>query len=151
MNSFEVRKHCYEKIGKRCIIKTKDQEVFKKYTAIFAINNRGLIGYEIYKKGGINSIRLKEFLNKFITTIYKKKLIILDNASSHRNESIKEQITKNNELLYTVPYQHYTNAIENFFSIFKNKLRKFNDIGLIKLEDNIKKIINVRSILIFYL
>ena len=33
------RNHCYNEIGKRCVIKTQSQEVFKKYTCIFAINN----------------------------------------------------------------------------------------------------------------
>ena len=32
LNAYEVRKHCYETIGKRCVIKTHSQEVFKKYT-----------------------------------------------------------------------------------------------------------------------
>ena len=51
----------WEKIGKRCTIKTNSQEVFKKYTAIFAINTKGVIGYTIYDKGGIDSERLIEF------------------------------------------------------------------------------------------
>ena len=52
-----------------------------------------------------------DFINKFINVKYKNKLIILDNASSHRNQLVKDVIKKNNNLLYTVPYQHYTNAI----------------------------------------
>ena len=48
LNAYEVRKHCYNKLGKRCVIKTKSQEVFKKYTGIFAITNRKCIGYIIY-------------------------------------------------------------------------------------------------------
>ena len=41
------------------------------------------------KKSGINVDRLYEFLETHITNKYKNKLIILDNASSHRNERIK--------------------------------------------------------------
>jgi len=37
INSLQLRKYCYSNIGKRCIIKTQSQEVFKKYTGIFAI------------------------------------------------------------------------------------------------------------------
>lgn len=112
LNAYEVRKHCYETIGKRCVIKTHSQDVFKKYTGIFAISTKGVIGYEIYDKGGIDSVRLVNFLNKFIVKKYKNKLIILDNASSHRNENVKDVIQKNNHLLYSVPYQHFTNVIE---------------------------------------
>ena len=38
---------------------------------------------------------------------YKNKLIILDNASSHRNQLVKDVIN-------AIPYQHYTNAIEGY-------------------------------------
>ena len=31
-------------------LKTESQEVFKKYTGIFAISTKGVIGYEVYKK-----------------------------------------------------------------------------------------------------
>jgi hypothetical protein len=34
---------------------------FQKYTGIFAISSKGVIGYEIYKKGGIDSNRMVDF------------------------------------------------------------------------------------------
>ena len=43
-------------------------------------------------KNGINSIRLKKFLENNITSKYKNKAIILDNANAHRNEIIKKII-----------------------------------------------------------
>ena len=69
-------------------------------------------------------------MNKFIVKKYKNKLIIFDNASSHRNQEVKEVIQKDNNLLYAVPYQPYTNVIEGYFSVLKRKLQKNNDIGL---------------------
>lgn len=141
INSYETRKHCYEEIGKRCTIKTTSQEVFKKFTGIFAISTKGVIGYDIYKKGGIDSTRLKNFINKFITGKYKNKLIIMDNASSHRNQSVKDLINKNNKVLYSIPYQHYTNAIENYFSLLKNKLRIKKGLGYDDIVKNLKTIL----------
>ena len=79
-------------------------------------------------------------MNKFITTKYKDKLIILDNASSHRNQRVKDNINENNILLYSVPYQHYTNAIEQYFSVFKSKLRKKKGIGYEELKKNVKRV-----------
>jgi len=38
-------------------------------------------------------------------------------------------------------YQHYTNCIENYFSILKNYLYKIKDIGYKKLNRNIENII----------
>ena len=40
-----IRRKCYEELGKRCVVKTESQEVFKKYTGIFAISSEGVIGY----------------------------------------------------------------------------------------------------------
>ena len=53
---------------------------------------------------------------------YNNKLIILDNASCRRNEKVKDVINRHNKLLHSVVYQHYTNCIENYFSILKNYL-----------------------------
>jgi hypothetical protein len=47
---------------------------------------------KLYEKSGINTDRLIEFLEKYINTKFKNKLIILNNTSSHRNERIKELI-----------------------------------------------------------
>jgi hypothetical protein len=141
INSLQLRHHCYNEVGKRCVIKTNSQEVFKKYTGVFAISINGVEGYELYNKGGIDSDRLLAFLEKFITNKYKNKVIILDNASSHRNERVKELINKNNKLIYSVPYQHYTNSIEMFFSLLKSKLQKKKGLLYDDLNNNIKETI----------
>ena len=72
----------------------------------------------------------------------KNKLIILDNASSHRNERIKALVNKHNNLLYAVPYQHFTNSIENYFSMMKSRLQKLNGLTYNNLKENINKVIN---------
>lgn len=141
INALQSRHHCYSEKGKKCVIKTNSQEVFKKYTAIFAVSVDGVIGYTLYEKGGIDSERLVEFLQIFITKKYKNKLIILDNASSHVNDNVKKTITKHNKLLYSVPYQHYTNAIEIFFSMLKSKLQKKRGLTYSELNKNIKDVL----------
>jgi len=139
VKSLQKRNHCYSEKGKRCVIKTQSQEVFKKYTGIFAISVDGVIEWDLYEKGGINTDRLIEFLEKNITSKLRNKLIILDNASSHRNERIKELVNKHNKLLYSVPYQHFTNSIENFFSMLKSKLQKLDGLTHEEIKKNIKK------------
>jgi hypothetical protein len=71
------------------VITTTSQDVFKRYTAIMAISTEGVEGWMLYEKGGIDTDRLVDFLEEFITTKYNNKLIILDNASSRRNERIR--------------------------------------------------------------
>ena len=142
IKSLQKRNHCYNEIGKRCVIKTQSQEVFKKYTGIFAISTKGVLGWELYEKSGINTDRLVEFLEKYITTKFKNKLIILDNASSHRNERIKALVNKHNNLVYAVPYQHFTNSIENYFSMLKSRLQKLDGLKYENLKENIQKVIS---------
>lgn len=141
INSLQVRNYCYNDVGKRCVIKTNSQEVFKKYTGIFAISINGVEGFELYKKGCIDGDRLLEFFEQFITNKFTNKVIILDNASSHRNERVKQLINKNNKLIYTVPYQHYTNSIEMFFSLLKSKLQKRSGLLYDELNKNIIEVI----------
>ena len=142
VKSLQKRNRCYSEKGKRCVIKTQSQEVFKKYTGIFAISVNGVVGWDLYEKSGINTDRLVEFLEKYITTKFKNKLIILDNASSHRNERIKELVNKHNNILYAVPYQHFTNSIENYFSMLKSRLQKLDGLTHIKLKENIENVIS---------
>jgi transposase len=141
IKSLQKRNHCYNEIGKRCVIKTQSQEVFKKYTGIFAISTKGVLGWELYEKSGINTDRLYDFLETHITNKYKNKLIILDNASSHRSDKIKELVNKNNKILYSVPYQHFTNSIENYFSMLKSRLQKLDGLTHEKLKENITNVI----------
>ena len=141
IKSLQKRNHCYNEIGKRCVIKTQSQEVFKKYTGIFAISTKGVLGWDLYEKSGINTDRLYEFLETHITSKYNNKLIILDNASSHRSDKIKELVNKNNKILYSVPYQHFTNSIENYFSMLKSRLQKLHGLTHEKLKENITNVI----------
>ena len=141
INALQKRQHCYNDVGKRCVITTQSQEVFKKYTAIFAIGYKGVLGWTLYEKSGIDSIRLKKFLEDNITSKYKNKAIILDNASAHRNEIIKNLVNKDNKLIYSVPYQHFTNAIEHYFSILKSRLQKLEGLTYNELKLNIEKVI----------
>ncbi len=142
IKSLQKRNHCYSNKGKRCVIKTQSQEVFKKYTGIFAISVNGVVGWDLYEKSGINSDRMVEFLEANITNKFKNKLIIMDNASSHRNSKVKDVITQHNHLLYAVPYQHFTNSIENYFSMLKSRLQKLDGLTHIKLKENIENVIS---------
>jgi hypothetical protein len=95
----------------------------------------------LYEKGGINTDRLIDFLEQNITNKLRNRLIILDNASSHRNEKIKALVNKHNNILYAVPYQHFTNSIENYFSMLKSRLQKLDGLTYDELKKNIEKVL----------
>jgi hypothetical protein len=52
-------------------------------------------------------------------------------------------VNKHNKLLYSVPYQHFSNAIENYFSMLKSKLQKFSGLKYENLKENIVKAIDI--------
>jgi len=79
-------------LGKRCIIKTDDNYVFRKFTLLCAISNSKYVGATLYKEGGMTKERFVEFLEANIFNKYKNHLIILDNAGSHNNEYVKQAI-----------------------------------------------------------
>ena len=89
LNTSITRQRGRSIIGTRCIIKTTNQEVFKKYTGIFTMSSSKIVNYEIYKQDGINGEQLLKFL-QIVLKDKKNKIIILDNASSHKNEKVKK-------------------------------------------------------------
>ena len=112
-------------LGKRCIIKTNDNYVFKKFTLLCAINNKKCIGANLYKEGGMTKERFVEFLEENIFNKYKDNLIVLDNAGSHNNQYVKDAILKSgNKYLFSVPYNPKTNrCIEEYFNQIKYYLK----------------------------
>jgi len=131
---------CY--IGKRCILKTDDNFVFKKFTLLVAISNSKYVGYELYEKGGMTQERLLEFFQKYIFGKYKNHLIILDNAKSHNNQLIKDAVIKSgNESMYAVPYSPHTNStIEAYFNQVKGYLKKQRNVNNFEqLSNNVKE------------
>lgn len=138
--------YSYGPLGKRCIIPTDDNFIFRKYTLLVAISMNGIVGAKIYEKGGMTKERFVDFIDLFIKDKYKDHLIILDNAGSHQNDLVKNKIIQTgNKYLFSIPYQPKTNAIENFFSQLKHYLRlnkpssSFNQIKT-NIKDALKNI-----------
>ena len=133
-------------IGKRCVIKTDDNFVFKKFTLLSAISNQKCIGWILYEKGGSTKERFVDFLQNYIFQKYKNYLLVLDNARAHNNNLVKESIIdSSNKYLFTFPYTPKTNAIEMWFNQIKHTLKlntkvlKFNELKE-QVEKSIKKV-----------
>jgi transposase len=112
--------------GSRCIKKTNIYP-FKRYNLLCAISSDKVVGCSLYKdiKGGLKTEDILDFLNKYVKDKYKNYLIIMDNAVIHKSHKIKDLIeSTGNKLLYSVPYNPATNAIEEFFSQLKHYIKK---------------------------
>ena len=53
-----------------------------------------------------------------------------------------DKIKKNNNLLYSVPYQPYTNAIEGYFNVLKSRLQKKKGLTYNELGNNVKDVLD---------
>jgi transposase len=133
-------------LGKRCVIKTDDNYVFRKFTLLCAISNSKCIGATLYKEGGMTKERFVEFLEANIFNKYKNHLIILDNAGSHNNEYVKQAIINSgNKYIFTIPYTPKTNCIENWFNQIKHYLKlnkkvlKYDEL-VVEIRNAIKQV-----------
>lgn len=130
---FRAKSYSRCQLGRRCVIKTKDNVVFQKFSLILAVTTSGPERWEMFDKGSVFADRLEAFLQQLLET-KKGYLVLLDNAPVHKKGSIEELVRKTgNTLLYTVPYQPKTNAVEQVFSELKHHLsdgvtRKFPEL-----------------------
>ena len=130
--------YCRNNLGERCIIKTDDNSVFKKYSLVVAITNKKCIGYKLYDEGAVNADRFNEFI-KAICDNVKNKLIVLDNGQIHKKESTKNIIINSgNYLIYTIPYHPRVNSIEQWFSQVKHYMKLDKTTNLKALKDSLK-------------
>ena len=132
--------------GKRCVIKTNDNFVFKKFTLLSAISNKKCLGWILYEKGGSTKERFVDFLQNYIFQKYKNYLLVLDNSRAHNNNLVKQEIIdSDNKYLFTVPYTPKTNAIEMWLNQKKHSLKlnkkvlKFNELKL-EVKKSIRKV-----------
>ena len=132
-------------LGKRCIFKTNDTFMFRKYTLLVAISNAKCIGWTMFEKGAMNKERLVEFMKEYIFRKYKDHLIVMDNAGGHRNNYVWNAITESgNQYLHSVPYTPITNpSISSepyFIYISSSKFRYRLCRGYILCKNHLKNI-----------
>jgi transposase len=130
--------YCRAFLGDRCIKKTTNNEVFKKYSLVVAINNKKCIASELYQNGAVNAERFNEFLNKICSKV-KGKLFVLDNGQIHKKESTKQIIKESgNYLVYTCPYHPRLNSIEQFFNQMKHYIKLDKPNTFTTLDGSVK-------------
>ena len=115
-----------------------------------AISPRKIVRWKLYKIGGSNHQRLIKFLSK-ITKHRKKRLILMDNASCHRNQKVKNYIKEiGNDYVYVLSYHHFQNPIEKFFNQLKYYMRKDEPMSYDLIKESIKNSIKNIKIINYY-
>lgn len=139
---FMIQSYSRCHLGKRCVVKTTNSVVFRKYTLLLATSAQGVVGWELYAEGGVDAERMRDFIVRHIHDKYQGKLIIMDNAGAHRKDIVKEAVANSgNTLLYSVPYSPKTNAIEMVFSELKHHLSTGETRSFEELKNAIHRIL----------
>ena len=104
-----------------------------------AITTKGVLDWILYENAGSDHCRLIEFIKRLIED-KKNKLILMDNASCHRNQNVKDFIINNkNDYVYVLPYHHFQNPIEKFFNQLKYYMKKDEPMSYDLIKKSIKK------------
>jgi hypothetical protein len=101
------------------VIKKTNKYPYKRYNLLCAISADKVVGWKLYpkRKGCVKTNDILEFYDEFIYSNYKNYIVIMDNGVIHKSKIIRETIENdNNYLIYSVPYHHETNYIDEFFS-----------------------------------
>ena len=124
-------------------MKTTDNRVFKKYTLAVAMTSKGILGWILYERGGMNTNRMIFFLQQFVLK-RRNNLIIMDNSPLHKTLKIREVINKtSNTLHFSIPYRPKTNAVESWFSQFKHYFKlEFSYLSFQSLKTHISNVIS---------
>jgi len=134
--------YCRAFLGDRCVKKTTNNEVFKKYSLVVAINNKKCIASELFQNGAVNAERFNDFLKKICSKV-KGKLFVLDNGQIHKKEGTKQIIKESgNYLVYTCPYHPRLNSIEQFFNQMKHYIKLDKPNTFTALDGSVKSSID---------
>ena len=125
----ETPRYGYSRRNKRAIISEPGNKG-KRYTLVLCVSNKkenSFVKYTLFE-GSLKSFSFCDF----ISDIDRKNIILLDNASCHKNKMVNNLIEKP-KLYYLPPYQPELNPTEHCFSVIKNyvrnkKPRNFEDL-----------------------
>jgi transposase len=126
-----VRERGWQIRGKRLFGEKSGNRKGKRITVIGAINGRkGKLLAPIYFEGSTDTEVFNVWIKDYLLPEIKnqKKVIIMDNASFHKNEKTRELVEKaGHKLLYLPPYSPDLNPIEQRWFHIKNKVRSVKD------------------------
>lgn len=133
-----IKEYGYELTFKRLLADRSGQRG-KRISVLSAINHNNLLISPMIFEGYTNKTIFKTYLEKMLLPTIKDKnmTIILDNASFHKGDDIKELIEKSgNNIKYLPPYSPDLNPIEKKWAQIKKLYRKMTH----KFEDKVKLI-----------
>lgn len=131
-----IKTHGFAKIGQRLIAEKSGNRKDKRVSVIAVRNHKHKLLHPFYFKGSTNKEVFKTYLKKvLLPNLRKDSYLIMDNASFHKGDDIKEIIQSFSvNLIYLPTYSPDLNPIEKKWAQIKSWYRKWSRY----FEDKIK-------------
>jgi len=112
-----------------------------------AICESGVLGCQVIK-GGMSKEEFLAFIYKLgnfyeFNKSRKKIIIFLDNATAHKAKLVTSNLEQKITLIYNASYSPMLNPIEEFFSKFKNLIKKLPTSTDFELLESIQLSLNM--------
>lgn len=121
--------YAWSPIGERAFF-AKPTSKGERISVVGAIKYDGLLNAFCFE-GTLNSLAFAYYVENFLVKdLSPGKVVVLDNASSHKNEETLSMIkNKGVDILFLPPYCPELNPIEHCWSVVKSFLRKLMPRG----------------------
>lgn len=101
------------------------------------LNNKHQIVEPVIYEGTADTNVMVTYFKQLLPRFKNKSVIVMDNASFHKGEVLKQLFKKHNhKLVFLPPYSPEVNPIEKMWGTIKQKLRNFYDYSK-DLKDNL--------------
>jgi len=139
-DEYYSRKYGYSKRGQRIIGKEYGRKMYRT-NLVAGLANGKIVAEKLYKENTTHLLFEEWFEDELLPQIKKKAIIVLDNATFHREKVLLELAKKRKcHLLFLPPYSPDLNPIEKKWSNTKTYLR-----------DNVKKHGTLQEAILYYL
>ena len=134
------RKRGWALSGTACRTKITAKKTTRR-SILPALTINGYLAYKVYH-GSFNSERFNRFIQEQVLTRMNpypapRSVLIMDNASCHRSEELKDMCTKAGVILeFLPPYSPDFNPIEETFAALKGWMRRNQKLALAFEDDD---------------
>jgi transposase len=119
-----IKEHCWIKKGTE-LVGERSGKARGRTSVIAALNGENINAPMTYQ-GTMNTALFLCWIETFLLpSLAKDQVVIMDNASIHKNNKVRELIESVGcKLLYLPPYSPDFNPIENYWAVMKKNIRK---------------------------